>query len=576
MAKAKTYGTCKLDKKRRQWKIEAEPHVIMRLKRVFGRFGGRVPRKMALKDTLEVCRDLAWFCERWPLKVSPTAYLLERAATHEKRMADILAVFAGNLEPREFKMALPPRDYQKIAAEALLRQGALLLADELGLGKTVSAIAALTEPSTRPALVVTLASLPVQWEREINRFAPALRTHIIKKRDPYPITKTESGDGQLMLLPDQDPDVIITSYHKLDGWQHELAGKIKTVVFDEVQELRTGVAQNIPAKYSAACNIAHAADYRIGLTGTPIYNYGGEFWAVLNALMPSVIGERGEFAAEWCGGSVDPKASIQEPRAFGTYLRDEGLMLRRTTAEVGRELPGMTTVLHHIEADERELKKIQGSAAALAQLIVAKSGMGFDKMRAAEEFNNLLRQTTGIAKAPFVAAFVRLLVESGEKVLLYGWHRAVYDIWMSALAELNPVMYTGSESLPQKRRAVDAFQSDPDTKVMIMSLRAGAGLDGLQKAARVAVYGELDWSPGVHEQCGGRLYRDGQPDPVTVYYLLADTGSDPIVSDVLGLKRGQIEGVRDPERALIEKLEVDPNHVHRLAAGYLAQLGITT
>ncbi|MDI7181059.1 hypothetical protein QMO16_29155, partial [Klebsiella pneumoniae] len=67
-----------------------------------------------------------------------------------------------------------------------------------------------------------------------------------------------------------------------------------------------------------------------------------------------------------------------------------------------------------------------------------------EKMRAAGEFDQLVRQATGVAKAPYVAEFVRLLLESGQQVLLFGWHREVYSIWREKLADYNPVMYTGT------------------------------------------------------------------------------------------------------------------------------------
>ena len=79
-----------------------------------------------------------------------------------------------------------------------------------------------------------------------------------------------------------------------------------------------------------------------------------------------------------------------------------------------------------------------------------------------------------------MADFVRLLVESGEKVVLYGWHREVYSIWLDRLKDLNPAMYTGSESVPQKDEAKRRFVAG-ETFVFIISLRAGAGLDGLRK-----------------------------------------------------------------------------------------------
>lgn len=104
-----------------------------------------------------------------------------------------------------------------------------------------------------------------------------------------------------------------------------------------------------------------------------------------------------------------------------------------------------------------------------------------------------------------------------------------------------------------------------------MSLRSGAGLDGLQSVSRTVVFGELDWAYGVHEQAEGRVHRDGQKDPVMAYYLTASAGSDPVVMDALGIKRGQLEGIRDPNAALVQKLQTDPDRIKRLAEAYLQQ-----
>lgn len=567
-----SYGTATL--KGGEWHIEAAPHVIMRLKRVLGRVRGKTPRTIRIKDTLEVCRDLAWFFDRWPVDVDPADYLAERAADHRSRAEAVHRLFAGEAEARAFDLALPPREYQRIAADALLRRGRLLLADEVGLGKTVSAIAALSDPATRPALVVTLAHLPGQWEREIHRFCPGMRTHVLRKGTPYDLSRVRCKHGGQAQLFSDFPDVLISTYHKLAGWSDALAGKVRTVVFDEAQELRTGAtASRVPMKYQAAKEIADAASFRLGLTATPIYNYGGEFFSVLNVIDPESIGTDDEFFAEWCTDTGERRtAKICEPRVFGSYLRDEAIMLRRTRQDVGRELPPISTAIHHVEADEKGLKAVESSATELARLILESNGTGFERMRASEELNALLRQATGIAKAPYVAAFVRLLVDSGEPVVLYGWHREVYRIWQAQLKDLNPLLYTGSESAAAKQRNVDAFVGG-ESSVLIVSLRAGAGLDGLQHRCRTVVFGELDWSPGVHEQCIGRVGRDGQKHPVIAYMLLADTGSDPIVADVLGLKTAQIEGVRDLDAELLEKLQVEPGHIKKLAEAYLDQVG---
>jgi SNF2 family DNA or RNA helicase len=562
------------------WGLTLEPHVKLRLKRLFAKVAKWQHDQIWISDTLENARDLAWFLERYPLRGEPgdLARLHERAAAHAELGETIARIVSDGYQAPAFPLAIPARDYQRVAADLVLRAGGALIADDVGIGKTVMAICTFTDARTLPALVVTLTSLPRQWEAEIARFAPHLRVHLLRGGKPYDLTAAMRGrqrraDGTASLFSGSAwPDVIITNYHKLSGWADTLAGQVRSVVFDEAQELRIAGS----AKYKAAKHIAGAAAFKMGLTATPFYNYGGEMFSVLNVLRPDALGSHDEFIREWCTSAGQNRWSVKHPKAFGTYLRDEGLMLRRTRADVGRELPPLTKVLHHVDADPAALEKIKGSASELARLILRGAGLERGaKWRAAEELSYLLRQATGIGKAPFVAEFVRLLVESGEKVLLYGWHRAVYDLWMARLADLRPVLYTGSESPAQKERSKAAFL-DPGpegAKVLVMSLRAGAGLDGLQRACRTVVFGELDWSPGVHEQCCGRPHRDGQPDPVTAYFLAAESGSDPVIVDVLGLKKAQIDGVRDPGAELIERLDTGGGHIEQLAAAYLRQQG---
>ena len=564
----RTVGQIGYNVKGRCWCITCEPHVAMRLKRVFGKLSRASHGTHLVSDSIENARDLDWFLTRYPMMITSgdLARLNGRVAEHRERESLVDGLLSRRVAPPPFDLAVPAREYQKIAAALALQTKGLLLADDVGIGKTASSICMLTDPRTLPALVVTLTHLPRQWQEEIKKFAPSLKTHIIKKGQPYDVTSNGRLSRQLR-LPEAFPDVLIINYHKLSGWAETLAPLVRTIIFDECQELRRTESQ----KYKSAKYIANSAEWRIGLSATPIYNYGGEFFSVLDVLRPGALGVPHEFFQEWCNGWGD-KASIQSPKAFGSYLRESGIMLRRTRAEVGRELPPLTKIPHHIDADPAALDRVSSSCAELARLILSQ-GEAFkgQKLQASEELSNKLRQATGIAKAPFVASFVRLLIESGEKVVLYGWHRDVYTIWNDALADLKPVMFTGSESPTQKEQSRQAFIKG-QTPILMMSLRAGAGLDGLQGHCRTVVFGELDWSPGVHEQAIGRVHRDGQGDPVVAYFLMADSGADPIIADVLGLKRQQIEGVRDVNAALVEKLEGDRDHIKRLAAGYLAQV----
>lgn len=540
-----------------KWHMKAEPHVTMMAKRVFERVAKHAG-EIVLDHNPANCRDLEWFTSRYPLSIDPEDALSQGARSHVDRIARLDRILDTKYRPREFGLEISPRDYQRRGAELLLTNGNLLLADEVGLGKTATAICTMTEPDTLPALVVTLAHLPKQWEREINRFAPDLDTHVIKKSSVY----------ELPRMMGRTPDVLIVSYHKLAGWWPVLAEYCHSVVFDEVQELRHAGT----SKYVSATEIAKRMKYRLGLSATPIYNYGGEIHTVMEVLAPGALGSFEEFTREWCKDSFDPrKAKIKDPVAFGSHLREQHLMLRRTRSDVGRELPALMRLTHTVECDRAALNKIDGAAKELASIILdsGPSERGA-KMHAAEEFNTLLRQATGIAKAPYVAAFVRMLVESGERVVLYGWHRAVYELWAELFKDLAPSFYTGAESGLEKQKSVDRFIGG-ETPILILSLRSGAGLDGLQHACRTVVFGELDWSPGVHEQCMGRVYRDGQPDPVTAYFLVSDEGADPFIAEVLGIKRDQVGGMLGNDIGPVRT--DDGGGIKRLAEAYLGRNG---
>jgi len=558
------YGTVTLNG--RQWIIETEPQVALRIKRVFQKIKKNQYGKLTLSATPENTRELEWFLKRYPMTMdAPDKERLDEL-TYEHQQTELLVgqILGGSYEAPVFEMAVQPRDYQRISADLAMKTGRLLIADDVGLGKTAQAICTFTDPSNLPALVVTLAHLPKQWQREVEKFAPNLRTHVIKKGTPYDICKGKKGEKVLF------PDVIIINYHKLTGWAETLAGIVKTVVYDEVQELRR--AESL--KYAGAIHISEQAHLKLGLSATPIYNYGGEIYSVVSAIDPGCLGEKDEFMREWCDSYMADRPKIRDPKAFGSYLREQGIMIRRTRTEVGRELEPLTKIPQAIEADPEALSSIEDSAAELAKIILSQNSLKKGvKMQAAEELSNLVRQATGIAKAPYVADFVRMLAEAEEPVLLYCWHREVYSILNAKLADLGPVMYTGTESGNQKAAAVQRFL-DGESKILMMSLRAGAGLDGLQAVCRTVVFGELDWSPGVHDQCIGRIHRDGQTDPVMAYFLLSDYGSDPVMSDVLGVKRSQMVGIRDPKADLIEAGQASDHDVKKLAESFLKQRGL--
>ena len=556
-------GTIDFSREDRTWIVKCEPHVSLRFKRVFAGVKKGAVGELRVSATIDNARDLLWFSERYQMDIKDFPLLKKMADAYTERTSIVENLLANRSEGKKFDLAVPARDYQKIAAELLLARGGLLLADDLGLGKTASSICTLTDPRTLPAVFVTLTHLPKQMRDQIQKFAPHLSVHIAKQGTPYDMTARRVRQSGQMGFASAFPDVVILNYHKLAGWVETLGPICRSVIFDEVQELR----HEGTAKYDAARFLCNAVRFRMGLSATPIFNMGGEMFNIMNCLFPGELGTYEEFSTEWCS-TAD---KIGDPRAFSGYLRGSGMMLRRTRKEVGRELPGCTVIPHIVQTDSAELAKVEKSCDELARLIL-KQGEAFrgQKMQASEQLSNMLRQATGIAKAPYCAEFIRMLLESGERVAVFAWHREVWSILMDRLRSFKPAMYTGTESPTQKEAAKLAFIKG-DSRVIFISLRSGAGLDGLQEVCSTAVFPELDWSPGVHEQNIGRVYRDGQKNPVQAFFLIAEGGADPAMCEVNGVKEQQMHGILNMDMELVEKLEVPADHIKTLAAKYLAQ-----
>lgn len=556
---SRTYGALSLlpaqaggDPARPQWLLrDIEPHVAIRLKSLFPKVPKQSPGPFSLPHDALHCADLSWFITRYPLAMSADDAAALRQGEQDFRATQ--ATMEGILLP-DYVAGRPPglrdgqqlRHYQAQAVELLRHRGSLLLGDEGGLGKTYTAGAFLAgETGALPAAVVVDAHMQRQWQQKLEAFT-SLSVHRIRKASPYDLPTAE---------------VYVFRISQIAGWVDIFAtGYFKAVVYDEPQSLRTGCAT---AKGMAARVLSEHARFRLGCTATPIYNYGNEMWNVMRFIDERVLGAFEDFQREWCSNT----GRITDPRALGTYLREQHALLRRLKADVGLELPRVSRIVETVSTDNEAIESVEALARRLA--IRATTGSFVERGHAARELDIMVRQATGVGKARSVAQFARMMVAAGEPVLLVGWHRAVYDIWLDELADLQPAMYTGSESATQKARSVEDFLAGR-TDILILSLRSGAGIDGLQQRCSVVIIGELDWSPGIHQQVIWRVDREGQQHPVTVFFLVSEDGSDPPVMDVLGIKASEATHIFDPHLGA-SAAAGDEHHLQRLVARYLAR-----
>ncbi|MCS0497882.1 DEAD/DEAH box helicase [Ancylobacter sp. MQZ15Z-1] len=540
------YGTLHFDGER--WVMSGlEPHVAIKLKAMFPGVPKASTGPFTFPDGVAMASDLEWFLHRYPMEMAEAdrARMLAGRDAFTGRRNDVERIFVPDWTPPATLGFQPGRElyrYQAEAAEVVRKLGRLLLLDDVGLGKTVTALGALTDGENLPAAIVVQPHLRTQWKKEYVEKFTTLRAHIIQGTQPYDLPEA---------------DLYLFSYSNIAGWVDVFAtGRFRAVVYDEIQELRTGTST---AKGQAAAILSANTRMRIGLTATPVYNYGPEMFHVVEAIEPGALGTYEDFLREWCsfGGR---KAIVKEPDALGTYLREIQLVLRRERAGGNvNTIPIEVDYDEDVEADSLALMR------TLASTVV--SGSFAQRGQAARELDIMARMVTGLAKAKSVAAYVRLLLNEGLPVLLAGWHREVYDIWGRELGEFDPVLYTGSETPSQKDRAKAAFING-DTNLMMISLRSGAGLDGLQQRCSHVVFGELDWSPKVHEQVIGRLDRPGQSEQVTAIFLHANGGSDPLIVSMLGLKASQAQGIVDPGKGVMPVLS-DGSRIRALAERFL-------
>lgn len=555
----RNYGTLSYNRRSKCWVVKGDPSVTEMCKRLFPGSAGSKRGEARFTAHRRAVGDLCWLMLRFPLEVKPADRALWDKAVDDARCAAVrrerAAMLPEKMEPPQGCFNGQLMSFQQEGLAFLLQHDRCLLADEMGLGKTVQALSWLATTQSFPVMIIPPAHLTRNWQEEASRFlslngAPP-RVHVIRGLKPYDLPEA---------------DIYIMHYLLLRGWKDMLPTlPLRAVIFDEIQELRhTGTE-----KYSAASLLSESCEQVIGLSGTPIYNRGGEIWNVINILDYHFLGDWESFSREWCYGYGN--AIVAKPDLLGEYLRREGLMLRRTKQQVLKELPPKRRLVQELDWNDKVYARLMEPI--LPQLMRWKTdGTLTASTRAMleEQISQRARQATGVAKAPYVCQFVRALLEGGEKVLLFAHHHEVMDEYKQELKAFSPGFITGRETSAMKDKAVERFMTEK-TDLLCISLRAASGLN-LQRATCV-VFGELDWSPAVHSQAEDRAHRIGQEDSLLCYYLVAPQGSDAVMQEALGLKVSQFVGLMGDKPVTADEAALSATEARRHVERLVEELG---
>ncbi|WP_085586277.1 DEAD/DEAH box helicase [Thalassospira mesophila] len=422
----------------------------------------------------------------------------------------------------------------------------ILNADEQGLGKTLQTLSFLTWLSiegilsgaipNRPILIVAPTSLLRNWEEEIKaHLEPGLWGNPVRLYGPElrqsrktDVRGRDIQDGHARLdftelYQGNTPRIAITTYQTLANYAVSFTeNQFSVVVFDEIQNVKN------PATLRAVAAKAVNADFRIGLTGTPVENATRDLWAVMDQLFPGALGALTDFRTTFdtpkAGNMRALHAAIFQPQAGNPSLG-----LRRTKETVARELPTKTRVLHPrimppVQALRYDEARRPGQTLFGLLHHIRRTSLhpGLIEGEAPDSF------THSSARISAAMDILTCIKNKGERALVFVESLDVQH-WFAELVKIEFALarvdiINGSTPISHRHEITKRFQRhldlDEGFDVLILGPRA-AGTGLTLTAANHVIHLTRWWNPAVEEQCNDRTHRIGQTRPVTIHIPLA-------------------------------------------------------
>ncbi|HET9081645.1 MAG TPA: DEAD/DEAH box helicase [Trebonia sp.] len=429
-----------------------------------------------------------------------------------------------------------PFDYQVQAARIALRRmrGRAILADEVGLGKTIEAGLTLAELRLRGladrTLVITPAGLVTQWREELER----------KFGVP---TVAAAGRDAADAEGDVDRPVVVASLAaaRRAPLKAELTGSAwDLLIIDEAHRVRN------PRSASGKLARELMSRHLLLLTATPVENRLQDLYEMISLVSPGLLGTAAEFRAAHgsATGPGTPEKAVSPKNISALRKRTSEVMVRHRRSEVSVLLPQRLaeTLLIDPPPAEREwyadlagrLRKAGRDAAparrltlrSVARLAGSSPAAAGPALRKAgwEDLAARAESLNGWPKGMVLLDQLRRRAASGdagqpEKVLVFTAFRYTLD-QLTALvtdAGIPAAVYHGSLPRTEKERAVAAFRDEAD--VLLSTESAGEGRN--LQFCHVMVNMDLPWNPMQIEQRLGRLHRVGQEHDVQLTNLVA-------------------------------------------------------
>lgn len=420
---------------------------------------------------------------------------------------------------------------------AELADGKALIGDDMGVGKTIQALAyAALHPEHHPVLVVCPANVKFNWLKESQAWLSTYTTEVIRSgKDAVP-----------------DTDVVVINYDLMSKQRDALLERgFRTVIFDESHYLKNYKAQ----RTQASLEVAKQADSILALSGTAITNRPSEFFTTLNLLRPVEFGNFFAYGKRYCaaynnGWGWDFSGSSNEAEL---HERTRSVAIRRLKKEVMDELPDKIRQIVDTFPAPKAMKEYRDEANRwLSEYEYHKAN---NSMPAGFVLNMLtsLRHHAGRMKTDATADWAMdYRNTTGKPLIIFTHHRDVQEMVSDAITALATKQkesitidyINGNVSAEHRQAAVERFQAGKTDFLICSTVAAKEGLT--LTAADTVVFVEREWVPGWEEQAEDRVNRIGQ-DAETVHavYLSVSGTIDEKFNAVVEEKRATVSAILD-------------------------------
>lgn len=439
------------------------------------------------------------------------------------------------------------REYQKRGFSWLYKntQASIgsIIADDMGLGKTLQVIATLDKIrecggfDTNPALIVVPSSLLVNWQREMQKFAPKLNFKVF-----YGTKKSL----------DTNCHVVLTTYGVMTRAADKEFAKVnfRLCIIDEAQAIKNSKTANF--KKIKKIN----ADCRIAMSGTPVENRLAEYWSIMDFVNPGLLGSESDFKRDYANpiekhrdaSAVDKFRRITAPFVMRRLKSDKSIIddlpekistnqycsLSKSQAALYQSK--VNSALHRLENDEvNRLALVLEMIISLKQICNCPQTFELDD----KDFDPAMIDPQDSGKSESLFALLDEMIDAGQKAIIFTQFTKMGELlkyWCHKRYSMDVDFYHGGLGQKEKSRIVDTFQNDRSKKILILSLRAaGTGLN-LTAATNVIHY-DLWWNPAVENQATDRAYRIGQKHNVNVYRLICTNTFEEKINEIIQSKK---------------------------------------